>query len=710
MPQVIFVAPTRTGVGVTTVSMGLCRAFERHGLRVNFCQPIALPEAPGSKQINSVTIIANSMTLAPPEPISHRQVTSLITESKLNELMEEVVAVYQQAATDSEIVIIEGLVPGDSFLPAEQLNAAMVKSLTAQVVLVAAPSSHSCEAFNGELEITAQQFGGIDQDHVLGVVLNKIQAPSAPNLFANGHHAPEDDAAKLDATAIVEQCAVFKNPDFQLLGAIPWQASLNALRTIDVADYLGAKVISQGEMNLRRVHQFAICARTIPNVCDALTANSLLVTSGDRNDILVAAAMAVNNDVPLAGIVFTGDYALDARVLELCEPALKSGLPLLAVSYNTFACAEKLAKITTDVRLDDVERIDEVMDYAAGFIDLSRFMQIFALPSQRRLSPPAFRYQLMQAARADKKRIILPEGEEPRIVEAAIICQEKGLANCALLGRREEVERVANSLNLALPVDLTIIDPKLVRHHYIAPLVERRKHKGVTDVMAVEYLRDNVVLGTMMVAQGEYDGLVAGALGSTANTIRPALQLIKCKADTTLVSSLFFMCLPEQVLVYADCAVNPNPSAAELAEIAIQSADSAAQFGIEPRVAMISYSTGSSGHGVDVEKVKEATELARQQRPDLLIDGPLQYDTATNATVAKLKMPESDVAGKATVYVFPDLNTGNTTYKAVQRSADVISIGPMLQGLQKPVNDLSRGALVQDIIFTIVITAIQGQR
>jgi len=305
---------------------------------------------------------------------------------------------------------------------------------------------------------------------------------------------------------------------------------------------------------------------------------------------------------------------------------------------------------------------------------------------------------------------VLPEGEEPRTIQAAAICQQRGIAQCILLGDPEVVHQVAKAQGVELPPGLQIKRPQDIRTDYIPAMMELRKHKQLSAPMAEAQLEDNVVLGTMMLALDHVDGLVSGAIHTTANTIRPALQLIKTAPSAKLVSSVFFMCLPEQVLVYGDCAVNPDPNAEELADIAIQSADSALAMGIDPKVAMISYSTGSSGAGSDVEKVKQATELAKARRPDLLIDGPLQYDAATTASVARSKAPDSPVAGKATVLVFPDLNTGNTTYKAVQRSAHVISVGPMLQGLKKPVNDLSRGALVEDIVYTIALTSIQAQQ
>jgi phosphate acetyltransferase len=325
------------------------------------------------------------------------------------------------------------------------------------------------------------------------------------------------------------------------------------------------------------------------------------------------------------------------------------------------------------------------------------------------MSPPAFRYQLIQKAHAANKRIVLPEGDEPRTIRAAVICTEKGIARCVLLGQRKLIKSAADAMGIELPLELEILEPAQIAGRFVAPMVALRKSKGLTAGQAAVALEDTVTLGTMMLATDEVDGLVSGAVHTTANTVRPALQLIRTAPGSSIVSSCFFMLMPDQVLVYADCAVNPDPTATELAEIARQSADSARAFGIDPKVAMLSYSTGESGSGDDVEKVRAATVLARTRWPDLVIDGPMQYDAATVREVAAQKAPGSAVAGQATVFIFPDLNTGNTTYKAVQRSANVVSVGPMLQGLRKPVNDLSRGALVDDIVFTIALTAIQAQ-
>jgi phosphate acetyltransferase len=409
-------------------------------------------------------------------------------------------------------------------------------------------------------------------------------------------------------------------------------------------------------------------------------------------------------------LVLTGGLFPEEDVMRLCQKAIANGLPILTTDSDTFACASQLDRIDTAVPEDDLQRIDLIRAHIAEHIDIQALLSAINAPHTVRLSPAAFRFQLVERSRANLQRIVLPEGEEPRTIQAATICQQRGIAKCILLGKKDVIFQVAEAQGIELPADLEIMDPDHIREDYVPDMVELRKHKNLTAPMASAQLEDNVVLGTMMLALDHVDGLVSGAIHTTANTIRPAMQLIKTAPGAKLVSSVFYMCLPEQVLVYGDCAVNPDPNAEELADIAIQSADSALAMGIEPKVAMISYSTGASGTGSDVEKVKQATAIAKKLRPDLIIDGPLQYDAATTASVAKSKAPNSPVAGQATVLVFPDLNTGNTTYKAVQRSAHVISVGPMLQGLRKPVNDLSRGALVEDIVYTIALTSIQAQK
>lgn len=456
------------------------------------------------------------------------------------------------------------------------------------------------------------------------------------------------------------------------------------------------------------------------NVLDNAVEAERLVAAGKGGDWIdglvgKVAALAKENTV-IVGIPYNAERAfLAAQNVEL------------ASSFNARVVFISSADYGTSTRLQTAKQLfaGRAVEFAgviggsaaaakdAGFAylgtpDALEGVQKLADEQAVRLSPAQFRFNMMEAARLANKRIVLPEGAEPRTVHAAAICHEKGLARCVLLAPRPAVLAVAEQIGVNLPDSVEIIDPETLIDQYVEPMCELRKSKGLTPEQAREQLKDTVVLGTMMMAQGDVDGLVSGAVHTTANTIRPALQLIKTAPGASIVSSVFFMLLPGQVLVYGDCAVNPNPTPEQLAEIAIQSADSAKAFGIEPRVAMISYSTGTSGAGPDVDAVREATEIAKAKRPDLAIDGPLQYDAATVPSVAKSKAPNSPVAGKATVFIFPSLNTGNCTYKAVQRNANVLSVGPMLQGLRKPVNDLSRGALVEDIVYTIALTAIQA--
>ena len=502
---------------------------------------------------------------------------------------------------------------------------------------------------------------------------------------------------------------VLRRGDLRLLGTIPWERDLLAPRVADVAAFLGAETIYQGDTS-RRVTDVALGASTVSNAAQRLLPGTLFITSGDREDLVLAAAMAALSGRPIAALLLTNGRRPGTPMLGLCEPGLSTGLTLLLVPDDSFQAALRVREMNLEVPLDDTERIELLIERVAEGLAVETLEALTRTTSNRRLSPPAFRHLLVERARAADKRIVLPEGSEPRTLQAACICTERGIARCVLLGDPGEIQSAAARAGLNLPAGLELLSPAEQVDRFIQPLVELRKHKGLNAPMAEEALQDSVMLGTMMLHQGEVDGLVSGAVHTTANTIRPALQLLKTVPGVRVVSSVFFMCLPEQVLVYGDCAINPDPTPEELADIAVQSADSALAFGIPARVAMLSYSTGASGTGSDVDKVRRATQLAKERRPDLLIDGPLQYDAAAIAEVAKSKAPDSQVAGRATVFIFPDLNTGNTTYKAVQRSAEVISIGPMLQGLKKPVNDLSRGALVEDIVYTVALTAIQAQQ
>ncbi|MCP9267183.1 phosphate acetyltransferase [Xenorhabdus sp. XENO-1] len=708
MSRIIMLIPTGTSVGLTSVSLGVIRSMERKGVRLSVFKPIAQPRHSGS-QDQTTSIIRSHSSMHAAEPLDMTHVESLLTTNQKDVLMEEIVARYHANTKDAEMVLIEGLVPTRKHPFAQSLNYEIAKTLNAEIVFVTALGTHSPEQLKEQIELSRAEYGGIKNQNIIGVIVNKLNAP----VDEQGRTRPDlseifDEASKA-TVAYIDPKTVFKNSPLPILGCIPWSFDLIATRAIDMAKHLKADIINEGAIQSRRIKSVTFCARSIPNMLEYFRPGSLLVTSADRPDVLITACLAAMNGVDVGAVLLTGGYAIDDSIRELCERAFSTGLPVFTVKTNTWQTSLNLQSFSLEVPADDHERIEKLQDYVAQHIS-SEWIDSLAATSERpnRLSPPAFRYQLTELARQAGKRIVLPEGDEPRTVKAAAICAERGIAECILLGDPEEIRRVAAAQGVELGAGVELVNPAAVRERYVPRLVELRKSKGMTEVVAREQLEDNVVLGTLMLEQGEVDGLVSGAVHTTANTIRPPLQLIKTAPNSSLVSSVFFMLLPEQVLVYGDCAINPDPTAEQLSEIAIQSADSAKAFGIDPRVAMISYSTGNSGAGSDVEKVREATRLAQEKRPDLIIDGPLQYDAAIMADVAKSKAPNSPVAGQATVFIFPDLNTGNTTYKAVQRSADLVSIGPMLQGMRKPVNDLSRGALVDDIIYTVALTAIQA--
>ncbi len=685
--QTFFIAPMGFSCGVTTVSLGLIMALEQAGLKVGFIKPIA--------QYNTEGLLGRSNHFARlllqrqiPDSISSNRLEYLLSRGEIDLLMEEVMQRYQQAAHDVDIMIVEGLQPEENNPFAQTLNQQMVRNLQAGVILISNATAQILPEIAEKITINTQLYA--EHTWFAGIVLNRLLEPV-------------DQAA---LTHLIRQNAQLSSLD--IIGMIPNSPELLAPRSIDIANYLKAQVIHMGDIQTRRVHSKVVTARSAINILPLFKSGALIITPGDREDVVMAAALSALKGIPLAGVLFTSNILPDDRMMDLCQPALASGLPIMLTENNSYHTANLLGTMSDQVPLDDTVRMQNVVSFVAEHIDTEKLSRHIDQPKETRLTPPAFRYQLMQKARSAHKRIVLPEGEEPRTVRAAAICHEKSIARCVLLGKRDNILQIADAQGIALPSDIEIIEPSLVRHHYIDALVEQRKHKGMNRDLAASQLEDEIVLGTMMLALNEVDGLVAGALNPTANILRPALQLIKTAPDASLVSSVFFMLMPDQVYVYADCAVNPDPTAEQLADIAIQSAHSAKAFGIEPRVAMISYSTGTSGDGDDVEKVRKATKIAQQKQPSLLIDGPMQYDAASVISVGQQKAPNSPVAGNASVFIFPDLNTGNTTYKAVQRSAHVISLGPMLQGLRKPVNDLSRGALVDDIVYTIALTAIQA--
>jgi phosphate acetyltransferase len=701
MSRRIMLIPVGFGVGLTSVVLGLVHECKQKGIKVGHFKPISQPSRNVLQNKNQVVSLSqNSSSI----PLSY--VEEQMGEGHHDVVLEQLVANFDGFSQDYDLTIIEGLIPTQRQPYAGRINRDVAQTLSAEIILVASPDNDSPEEFEDRIEMSAETFGGIKSKKLIGCIINKVNSPDKDEygLLPREHEFNKE----IDNTSW-QNLAIFTSRNFDLLGSIPWEMDLIAPRVIDICDYLEAKVINPGDIEHRRIRSISFCARSAENLMSHLQPSRLIVTPGDRTDIILATCLSALNGTKVAALLLTNGYQPNEQVMQLCKQAFMTGLPVLSVPWDTWQTSRHLMNFNPEIPQDDLQRQERVKQYIADNMSEQWLTDLSNQATElETFSPPAFRHKLTELAKQANKLIILPEGTDVRTIKAAAICVERNIARCQLLGDKETILTIAEQQGINLPSGLLITDPASIKDNYVVPLMELRKHKGLTDVIAKQELNDNVVLATMMLQLGQVDGLVSGAVNTTANTIRPALQLIKTAPNSNLVSSIFFMLLPDQVLVYGDCAINPEPNAEQLADIAIQSADSAKSFGIDPKVAMISYSTGNSGKGADVEKVIKATALVKERRPDIIVDGPLQYDAAIMENVAKKKAPNSPVAGKATVFIFPDLNTGNTTYKAVQRSADLVSIGPMLQGMKKPVNDLSRGALVDDIVYTIALTAIQA--
>jgi phosphate acetyltransferase len=707
MTRTLLVVPTAAGGGLARTCLGLVRALDRRSVNVAFVKPVAQPRADGGPD-RSIALTMATTALRPPDPLSTADLEQQLGSGGLDAVLEEIVAAWQPVHDRSDVVVVEGLSPGPAELYASGLNEALARAVDADVLLVA--SWPAAGAVSGEdpadgaaelgsagdavkylaesFAITASGYWSGEHARVIGCVVNGVPAgdPSA--------------AAQLGET--------LAHGGLRLIAAVPYRPELTWLRIRDLVRELGPRVLSEGDLS-RRIKEVAVFAQGIPGGLRVLTEGRLVVVPGDRHDVVMAACLAALSGTRLAALLMTAGSEPDPRVWELTQAACATGLPILVVDDDSYQTATRVHDLDPGLPIDDLERIKGVVDNIADALDPVWLESLRSSSRSRRLSPAAFRVHLVELARAAGACVVLPEGTEHRIVQAAVACAERGIARCVLLGPPDQVTGLARSLGLQLPDGVTVVDPRAAAERYVAPLAQLRRHKGWTEEIARDHLTDPIMVGTMMLQQGEVDGLVAGAVHTTAATVRPALQILGTRPGSRLVSSVFFMCLPDEVVVYGDCAINPRPDAEDLADIAIASAASARAVGIEPRVAMISFSTGTSGTGSDVDKVAEATRIVREREPGLAVDGPLQYDAAAIASVAQNKRPDSAVAGRASVFIFPDLGAGNTTYKAVQRSARVLSIGPMLQGLAKPVNDLSRGALVEDIVYTVALTAIQSR-
>ncbi|MEO7123911.1 MAG: phosphate acetyltransferase [Lacisediminihabitans sp.] len=615
--------------------------------------------------------------------------------------LSRIVERYKSVERQCDAVVILGSDYTDVGSPTElSYNARIAANLGAPVLLVL--GGQSDETGNRSADELRQVFGLAMQEldaahaHVVGVVANRA-TPDKLDEIISGLAAASARGIK-DG----EPVPVWAIPEDPFLIA-PSVASLLA-----VCD--GTLIKGDETLLQREVLGVVIAGMSMENVLTRLIEGGIVIVAGDRSDVLLSLLMAHAADTfpSLAGIILNGGFELLPQIESLID-GLGSSLPIIRTSLGTYDTARIVTKARGRLAADSPRKFDTALALFEQHVDGKLLLERLEVSRSDVVTPLMFEYDLLDRARSNQRHIVLPEGTDDRILRAASTLLRRQVAKLTILGDETEIRQRAAQLGLDIAAANVVnpLDPEL-RERFAAEYAKLRAHKGVTVELARDTMTDVSYFGTMMVHLGLADGMVSGAQHTTAHTIRPGFEIIKTKPDVSVVSSVFLMCLEDRVLVYGDCAVNPDPNAEQLADIAISSATTAAQFDIEQRIAMLSYSTGASGTGADVDKVRTATQLVRKRRPDLLVEGPMQYDAAVDASVARSKMPDSVVAGRATVFIFPDLNTGNNTYKAVQRSAGAVAIGPVLQGLNKPINDLSRGALVQDIVNTVAITAIQA--
>ena len=603
--------------------------------------------------------------------------------------LQVIVERFGQLTDRFEVILVVGSDYTDVATGTElSFNAKIAANLGSPVVLVVHGRERNPEQIRAAVHSAMAELRA-NHAHTVAVIANRV----------------DQDAVDVvrQALADLEDVVTAAIPENPLLTAPTFRA------LVEAAD--GELVLGSQAWMDREALGVIVAAMSLPHVLDRLVPDVAVIAASDRTDLIPGLMLAHQSGTfpALAGILLTGGYEMPETIRRLSE-GVQQRLPIALTELGTFTTAERAMRVRGPITKDSSRKIETAHRAFAEEVDHAALLAAIDIAGSRVRTPLMFEYQLMQRARTDRQRIVLPESQDDRILEAAAILLLRGVADLTLLGEENRVRARASALGLDLD-EATIVSPfdaDLVEK-FAAAYAEARAHKGMTVERAREIVTDISYFGTLMVQLGLADGMVSGAVNTTAHTIRPALEFVKTKPGVSTVSSVFLMCLADRVLVYGDCAVIPEPTTEQLADIAISSAETARQFGIEPRVAMLSYSTGTSGSGADVEKVRAATALVAERSPDLLLEGPIQYDAAIDPEVARTKLPDSAVAGRATVFIFPDLNTGNNTYKAVQRSAHAVAIGPVLQGLRKPVNDLSRGALISDIVNTVAITAVQAQ-
>lgn len=694
MTKTLYIATSEAKCGKSLIALGIMELILRKTAKVAFFRPIIGKKIKENKD-QHIDLIYSHFDLEIDYRDSHafyeEEVTNLITHGRYDEVLEGIIKKYKKLEKQFDFILIEGTdFTGESSAFEFNINADIAKNLGAPVLIVSNGNNKTAEETLRSVKMNIDSFEE-RECQVIGSIINR----------ANPDHYSE----------LKELVCTELEKNKLLCSIIPFDKGLESPSFTDIINCLDAKILSGGHKLQSKTYRFSVAAMQLQNYLDKLNENCLVITPGDRADIILGVLSAHNshNYPNIAGIVLTGGLEPHESLTRLLE-GLKSPVPILAVNDNTFETASKLEGIHTHLTSTEHKKIYLALQRFEEYVDTNSFEEKIANFESKGITPKMFEYNLIQQASSDLKHIVLPEGIDERILKAAEVILRNNMVKLTLLGDPELINEKINSLGLKFD-NLEIINPIQSSYYddFVSTLVDLRKDKGMTVDAARDLLADVSYFGTMMVYKHLADGMVSGAMHTTAHTIRPALQFIKTKPNCSVVSSVFFMCLEDRVVVYGDCAVNPRPNAKELAEIAISSAQTCEAFGIEPKVALLSYSSGSSGSGEEVERVREATKIAKMKRADIDIEGPIQYDAAVDPSVAKSKMPNSKVAGQASVLVFPDLNTGNNTYKAVQRETGALAIGPVLQGLNKPVNDLSRGCTVADIINTVVITAVQAQ-
>ncbi len=697
MTQSVMVVANEAGTGKSVISLGLVDQLERHGARTAYFKPVGLTDGSGALDPDARFIHQTLHLRTPLEWVvgaGHSDVTRAVEEGRYDELVDRILEAHARLAGEVDIVVCEG-VDSTAAFPAldSDINIDLAKNLDAPLLLVTSGKGLGADEITSNIVLARNQLDERGAE-VSGVFVNRVETRKQEDLADNLRRLLRDKRVTL-------------------YGVLPELVELSHPRMRDIVRALDGRTLQGENMLDARVGAVLVAAMGLENALHYFEDGCLVITPGDREEILLAAAAtyACDNVPRPAGVVLSGGFEPRRKVLQLVHGLSQGRLPILHVDTPTYETAIAVNHVEPVLFENQEDKALAVRAAMEEYVDLEQLVGKKLAATRKVVTPRRFLKDLRDKARADKKTIVLPEGNVDRILKAAEELRRQDVVNIALIGDENEIRKYATHIGVRLDDSVAIVNPHADREFddYVHTLVELRKHKGLPEDMARDLMTDRTYFGTMMVYKGRADGMVSGSTTTTQATLRPAFEFVKTKPGIQSVSSVFFMCLPDRVLVYGDCAVIPNPTVEQLAEIALASADTARAFGIEPRIAMLSYSTGASGKGEDVERVREATALVRERNPELKIEGPIQYDAAIDPIVARTKLPESQVAGQATVFIFPDLNTGNNTYKAVQRSSGAIAIGPVLQGMRKPVNDLSRGATVTDIVNTAIVTAIQAQ-